>query len=100
MPLIRLIWTMNPVPINLTRLDAGHKPMPNLIRAFREFHTGLLRQFGSIEKAQFDLRGIGGKNGKVRAILFQGDAERMRQAGAYGVGVTHVFESCEANRML
>jgi hypothetical protein len=54
--------------------------VPDFIGVFRQFDAGGFGFAGGIEQADFDLGGIGGKQGEVDAMAVPMGAERMRQA--------------------
>ena len=77
-PVLRSVWTVHPVAIQLARQDARDVAVPDEVGLLRQRDaSGLARTVGRVEQAQLHFERVLGEDRKVDAGAVPGCAERI-----------------------
>ncbi|MNT25980.1 hypothetical protein D3C72_1615270 [compost metagenome] len=84
----RIVGAMHPIAIQCSRPGVGQVAVPDLVGEFRQGDALDFCLAVGVEQAQFDLRGIRGKNREVDARAVPRCAQRIGQPLADTAGGT------------
>lgn len=93
MPGFRLVGAMHAVAIDRAGLETVHVDMPDFVGIFGQFDALRFLLAFFVEKAEFDLGGVRGKQREINAFSVPGRAERERRAFGNAEFVRHEMMS-------